>query len=49
MDRYTFNKETALDGDLFLYQDGELLYMGNTIADPPKPTLIERIKNWFRK
>ena len=48
-DRLKFNKDTACDGDIYVYQDGELLYMGNTMIEPVKPSLMERIKKWFNR
>ena len=43
-----FNKDTAHNGDIYLYQDGKLLYMGNTCPEPVRPSLWKRIKRWFK-
>ena len=46
-DSLEFNKSTAHNGDLFLYQEGKLLYVGNTVSEPPRLPLFKRIKKWF--
>ena len=44
-----FNKEFAHDGDMYLYQENKLIYIGNTIPSPLKPSLLNRIRCLFSK
>ena len=44
-----FNKELAHEGDMYLYQENKLIYIGNTIPLPPKSSLLNRIRCLFSK
>ena len=42
-----FNKDFAVDGDMYLYDNGKLVYVCNSIPDTTKPSLLKRIKRFF--
>ena len=43
-----FNNEDAIDGDLYLFSGGKLVYIGNSVSGPRKLSFFVRIKNWMQ-
>ena len=44
-----FSKETACDGDLYLYQRGKLMFIGRTMQNPPHLSLFNRLMRFLLK
>ena len=43
-----FNEKYAVDGDLYLFQNGRLTRIASTVAEPRKPTLFEKVKAFIK-
>ena len=44
-----YDAKTAKEGDMYWYHDGKLVYVCNSIEEPRRMTLLERIKRLFCK
>jgi hypothetical protein len=44
-----FDKSTAHNGDIYLYEGDKLFYIGNTIIESIKPSLWQKIKYLLKR
>lgn len=43
-----FCKDAARNGDLYMYENGKLIYVCNSMYEPKKKSWLARIIQWLR-